>query len=141
MELTIVLCLILLVNYALSLIHIKNYKKNIDEIVSGYKGREGYYLFSGMERGLFRAGAIAILVVDQEYKIHECHVLKGRSNLSKFKPVVKFKEKHVGEVLSNINESYRHQDKAKIPANDKALMKAGENALLSIAKKRTLVAI
>ena len=141
MELTIVLCLILLLNYAFSLVHIKNYKKNMDEIVSGYKGKEGYYLFSGMERGRFRAGAIAILVVDQDYVIHECHVLKGRTNILKFKPVHKFKEKQVGEMLSDINEQYKYPDKAKIQADDKALMKAGENALLSIAKKRISVAI
>lgn len=136
MQLAIILCAVLIVQYLLSFIQIKHYKKNIDRIVSGYKGEEGYFMFSGMERGKFKPGAIAILVVDQDYIIHECHMLQGMSVLTKFKALEKFKGKHVGEILSDVNESVPVKGKKKLPAYSKALLKAGENALLSISKNK-----
>lgn len=136
MKLAIILCAILIVQYLLSFIQIKHYKKNIDRIVSGYNGEEGYFMFSGMERGKFKPGAIAILVVDQDYIIHECHMLRGMSVLTKFKALEKYKGKHVGEILNDVNESIPVKGKKKHPAYSKALLQAGENALLSISKNK-----
>lgn len=136
MQLAIILCAVLIVQYLLSFVQIKHYKKNIDKIVSGYKGEEGYFMFSGMERGKFKPGAIAILVVDQDYIIHECHMLQGMSVLTKFKALEKFKGKHVGEILNDVNESLPAKGKKKLPAYRKALLQAGENALLSISKNK-----
>jgi DNA-binding transcriptional regulator of glucitol operon len=136
MQLAIILCAILIVQYLLSLIQIKHYKKNIDKIVSDYKGEDGYFMFSGMERGKFRPGAIAILVVDKDYIVHECHMLKGMSILTKFKAIEQYKGQHVGEILNDVNESIPVKGKKKIPAFKRALLQAGENALLTISKKK-----
>lgn len=136
MQLAIILCAILIVQYSLSFIQIKQYKKNIDRIVSGYKGEDGYFMFSGMERSKFKPGAIAILVVDSDYIIHECHMLRGMSVLTKFKGIEKYKGKHVGEILNEINGSIPEKGKKKLPAYRMALLKAGENALLSISKNK-----
>ncbi|MGX6443712.1 transcriptional regulator GutM [Neobacillus sp. K501] len=136
MQLAIILCAILIIQYLLSFIQIKHYKKNIDKIVSDYKGENGYFMFSGMERGKFKPGAIAILVVDQDYIIHECHMLKGMSVLTKFKPLENYKGKHVGEIVNDVNDTIPEKGKSKLPANSKALLKASENALLSIAKNK-----
>lgn len=136
MKLAIILCAILVMQYLLSLIQIKHYKKNIDKIVSDYKGEDGYYMFSGMERGKFRPGAIAILVVDSDYIIHECHMLRGLSILTKFKAIEQFKGRHVGEIVGEVNEGNQHIRKKRIPAYRKALLKAGESALLTISKNK-----
>jgi DNA-binding transcriptional regulator of glucitol operon len=136
MQLAIILCAVLIVQYLLSFIQIKHYKKNINKIVSDYKGEDGYFMFSGMERSQFKPGAIAILVVDRDYIIHECHMLKGMSVLTKFKSLENYKGKHVGEILNDVNESIPVQGKKKLPAYSKALLKAGENALLTISKNK-----
>jgi DNA-binding transcriptional regulator of glucitol operon len=136
MKLAFILCAILIVQYLLSFIQIKYYKKSMDKIVSNYKGEDGYFMFSGMERGKFRPGAVAILIVDHNYTIHECHMLKGMSILTKFKSVGEYKGQHVGEILNDINSSFPLKGKGKIPAFKKALFTAGENALLSISKNK-----
>jgi DNA-binding transcriptional regulator of glucitol operon len=141
MQFTIILCAILIVQYVFSFIQIKYYKKNIDRIVSNYKGDDGYFMFSGMERGKFRPGAIAVLVVDRNYIVHECHMLKGMSILTKFKAVEGYKGQHVGELLNDVIESSSLKGKKKIPAFKRALLKAGENALLSISKNKTLMEV
>ncbi|WP_207627679.1 MULTISPECIES: transcriptional regulator GutM [Bacillaceae] len=136
MQLAIILCAILVVQYALSLIQIRSYKKNIDKIVRDYKGEDGYFMFSGMQRGKFRPGAIAVLIVDQDYIVHECHMLKGMSVLTKFKPVESYNGLHVGEIVSDVSDSTVKSKKNKIPAFKKALLQAGENALLTISKSK-----
>lgn len=135
MQFAIILCAILIVQYGLSLIQIRSYKKNIDKIVSNYKGEDGYFMFSGMERSKFRPGAIAVLVVDQDYIVHECHMLKGMSVLTKFKPIELYKGLHVGEIVNDV-QSRPAKGKKQIPAFKKALLQAGENALLTISKKK-----
>ncbi|XJZ26681.1 transcriptional regulator GutM [Bacillota bacterium Lsc_1132] len=141
MQLAIILSAILIVQYVFSLLQIRYYKKNIDKIVSDYKGEDGYFMFSGMQRGKFRPGAIAILVVDNNYIIHECHILKGMSMLTKFKAIEEYKGQHVGEILNDLNESSSLKGKKKSPANRMALLKAGENALLTISKNKISIEI
>ncbi|WP_040203179.1 transcriptional regulator GutM [Neobacillus jeddahensis] len=136
MKLAIILCAILIVQYVLSLIQIKSYKKNIDKIVSDYRGEDGYFMFSGMERGKFRPGAIAVLVVDQDYIVHECHMLKGMSVLTKFKPIDSYKGQHVGEIVNEVHSGNTVKGKKRVPAFKKALLQAGENALLTISKRK-----
>lgn len=141
MQLAVTLCTILIVQYLLSFIQIKQYKKNIDKIVNDYKGGEGYFMFSGMERSTFKPGAIAIVVVDSDYIIHECHMLKGMSVITKFKPLEKYKGKHVGEMVRDVNETIPEKGKNKLPAYSKALLKAGENALLTISKSKVSMGV
>jgi DNA-binding transcriptional regulator of glucitol operon len=134
-KITIIACAILVIQYGFSLIQIRYYRKSIDKIVAGYKGDDGYYMFSGMERRTFRPGAIVILIVDKNYMVHECYMLKGISVLSKFKELEKYKGHHVGNILNDINELNPSKgSKTRIPALNKAFLKAGENALLSISK-------
>lgn len=140
MKIALIACAILVVQYAFSLIQIRYYRRSIDKIVGGYKGDDGYYMFSGMERKKFRPGAIAILVVDKHYTVHECHMLKGISVLSKFKEMEKYKGQHVGVILNDVNDHYPVKGKGgKVPAFGKALLSAGESALVSISKKNISV--
>jgi len=141
MQLAFILCMILIVQYLLSLFQIKQYKKNIDKIVSGYRGEDGYFMFSGMTRGKLKHGAIAVLVVDSKYIIHECHLLKGISVLTKFKEMEDYKGKHVGEIVSSIYDEIPEKGKSKLPSYRNALLQAGENALLTIAKKKVLLEV
>ncbi|MCE4047612.1 MULTISPECIES: transcriptional regulator GutM [Bacillaceae] len=141
MQLAFILCLILIVQYLLSLFQIKQYKKNIDKIVSGYKGQDGFFMFSGMTRGKLKHGAIAVLIVDSNYIIHECHLLKGMSVLTKFKAMEIYKGKHVGEIVSYIHDEIPNKGKNKLPSSRKALLQASENALLTIAKKKVSLGV
>ncbi|MBT2649867.1 transcriptional regulator [Bacillus sp. ISL-34] len=138
MNFVMVLCFLLIVQYALTFIQMRYYRKNMDNIVSAYKGKEGYYFFSGMERRKFRPGAIAMLVVDNDYIIQECYVVNGFSILSKFKELGKYKGQHSGAVLDILDVSQvKSKGKSKrLPAINIALSKAAENALLSISKKK-----
>jgi len=136
MKITIILCSLLIVQYALTFIQVRSYRKSMEKIVSRYKETEGYYLFSSMEKRKFRPGAIAMIIVNSSYMIQECYVVNGFSVLSKFKEVVKYKGKHVGTLLSEVQEDQLKIGKRhKVPAVSAALSKAAENALLSIAKK------
>jgi DNA-binding transcriptional regulator of glucitol operon len=109
----------------------------MDRVVSAYKSKEGYYLFSGMEKRKFLPGAVAMLVVDNNYVIQECYVVNGFSVLSKFKEMSKYKGQHAGAVLSVLGEIKINKkgNYKRLPAINKALSKAAENALLSISKK------
>ncbi|WP_436373932.1 transcriptional regulator GutM [Cytobacillus sp. BC1816] len=136
MKLVVILCAILIIQHALSLVQIKYYKKSLDKIISNYKGEDGYFVFSGMERSKFSPGAIVIMVVDQDYMIHECYMLKGMTVFTKFKPLDSYKGSHVGEVLKTIKEKSINKKDRGIPSYWKALAKAGESALLSISKNK-----
>ncbi|WP_221568397.1 transcriptional regulator GutM [Alkalihalobacillus sp. TS-13] len=137
MNFAIIMCAILVSHFALSLFQIHYYRKSVDKIVSGYKKKEGYHLFSGMERRKFRPGAIAVLIVDEKYIVQECQILGGISVLSKFKEIKKYKGIHVGKLLDNVHKDNIPSGKAKkASAINQALSRASENALLSISKKK-----
>ncbi|MFS0907038.1 transcriptional regulator GutM [Priestia aryabhattai] len=137
MKFVMILCFLLIVQYALTFIQMRYYRKSMDNIVRAYKGKEGYYFFSGMERRKFRPGAIAMLVVDNNYIIQECYVVNGFSVLSKFKELSTYKGQHTGAVLDILeNSKINNKRKSKrLPAINMALSKASENALLSLSKK------
>ncbi|MBY0186171.1 transcriptional regulator GutM [Bacillus aerophilus] len=135
-KLAIVLCIILIVQYGLSFIQIKYYRKSMDSLIDDYKGKQGYHLFSGMERRKFGPGAIALIIVDESYIIQKCHVLGGVSILSKFKELPSYEGKHVGAVLDEHHMMKQTLKKRKrVPAVMQALSMAAEQALVSISKK------
>jgi len=109
----------------------------MDKIISRYKQKEGYYLFSGMERRQFRPGAIAMIVVNNEYTIQECYIVNGFSVLSKFKELEMYKGQHVGAVLDSVQveNGNKKRKRKQMSAISAALAKATESALLSISKK------
>ncbi|MGK4096903.1 transcriptional regulator GutM [Bacillus altitudinis] len=135
-KLAIVLCIILIVQYGLSFIQIKYYRKSMDSLIDDYKGKQCYHLFSGMERRKFGPGAIALIIVDESYIIQKCHVLGGVSILSKFKELPSYEGKHVGAVLDEHHMMKQTLKKRKRgPAVMQALSMAAEQALVSISKK------
>ncbi|KPN13554.1 transcriptional regulator [Bacillus australimaris] len=135
-KLAIVLCIILVVQYGLSFIQIKYYRKSMDSLIDDYKGKQGYHLFSGMERRKFGPGAIALIIVDESYIIQKCHVLGGVSILSKFKELPSYEGKHVGTVLDEHHMMKQALKKRKRgSAVMQALSMAAEQALVSISKK------
>ncbi|MGE6631309.1 transcriptional regulator GutM [Bacillus sp. NPDC077027] len=135
-KLAIILCVILIVQYGLSFIQIKYYRKSMDNIVDDYKDKKGFHLFSGMERRKLGPGAIALIIVDESYIIQRCHVLGGISILSTFKELKEYEGKHVGAVLDEhhmMKQSLKKRKKG--PAVKQAISMAAEQALLSISKK------
>ncbi|MGM0878791.1 MAG: transcriptional regulator GutM [Bacillota bacterium] len=137
MKIAILLCCLLVIQYVLTFIQVRYYNKSMDKIVSRYRQKEGYHLFSGMERRQFRPGAIVMLVVNNHYIIQECYVVNGFSVLSKFKEVKTYKGQHVGSVLDSVQDHNvtKKRKRKQMPAISSALSKAAENALLSISKK------
>lgn len=104
MNLVILLCFLLIVQYGFTFIQMKYYRKSMDKIVRAYKGKEGYYFSSGMERRKLRPGAIAMIVVDKDYIVQECYVVNGFSVLSKFKELRKYKGQHAGAILDTLGD-------------------------------------
>ncbi|MGM0746284.1 MAG: transcriptional regulator GutM [Bacillota bacterium] len=137
MRFVLILCFLLVVQYVFTFIQVRYYRKSMSEIVSTYRKKKGYYLFSGTERRTFRPGAIVMIVVDSNYIIQECHVVNGFSVLSKFKEISKYKGQHIGTVLDDLQECKTNQKGSyrRLPAINTALFKAAENALLAISTK------
>ena len=138
MEIATFLTAALLIHYLAAFFHIRHYQKSVENIVSLYKTKEGYFLYSGMKRGMFKPGAVALIVVKKDYMVEDCYVLKGRMVLSKFKKYKKYIGCHVTEIL----EDYYFQlaDKGKkrhrVPSLLSALSMAAENAILSLSYKK-----
>jgi DNA-binding transcriptional regulator of glucitol operon len=120
----------------MTLLQIRHYRKNLNQIVGRYKGKEGYYLYSGINRRRFRPGAIAMIVVNRDYVIEDCYVLSGISVFSKFKKYDKYNGQHVGFILEDWHNISQKNTPKSIPALMTALKMAAENALLSISKKK-----
>ncbi|MBT2216025.1 transcriptional regulator GutM [Virgibacillus dakarensis] len=142
MNLIIIACLILVMNYVLTYIQVRYYRKAMDKLISKYRGNGDYYLYSGQARRKIKSGSIAMLIVDKDYTIMECQVMKGVSILSSFKEIDEFKGQHVGSLLSHLHEETNNVQKGKkhkASAVSSALMTAAENALLSISKKKVSV--
>ena len=142
MELIIIACLILVLNYILTFIQVRNYRKEMDKLIGKYRGKDDYYLFSGQARRKLKSGSIAMLIVDKDYTIVECQIMKGISVLTTFKELKQYKGKHVGGLLSSLHDENtvtKKGKKQKVPAISTALMEAAENALLSISKQKVTV--
>ncbi|MCY8547438.1 transcriptional regulator GutM [Bacillus vallismortis] len=140
MKFVFILCFLLVVQYVFTFIQVRYYRKSMSTIVSAYREKKGYYLFSGTERRKFRPGAIVMIVVDRNYIIQECYVINGFSILSKFKEISKYKGQHIGTVLDALQEYKTNQkgNDRRLPALHTALSKVAENALLSISAKKSL---
>lgn len=141
MELFIIAIVVISINYIFTFIQIRYYRKSMDKLITKYRGKEGFYLYSGQYRKTFKAGSIAILIVDQDYIIQECQVMKGFTILAHFKEMDELKGQHVRTVLENIQEKYGKviTKKTKIPAMSAALKQATESALSNYLKNNTAV--
>ena len=141
MDLIVIVAIIVAINYFFTFLQIRYYRKSMDKLINKYKGKEGYYLFSGQYRKMFKAGSIAILIVNEDYVIQECQVMKGLTVLASFREMKEFKGLHVRAVLENIQETYGKviTKKTKIPAMSAALKQATENALTTYNTKHTAV--
>jgi len=137
MELVLIACAILVLNYVLTFIQLKYYRKAMNDLIRKYKGNDDYFLCSGQSRKKFRAGSMAMLIVDKDYIIRECQVMKGISILSNFKKTDRYNGHHIGEVLEEIQEIYGSLKENKVPAKYSAMQKAAENALLTISKDKS----
>lgn len=133
MEIAIVLTLLLVIQNVFTIIQIRSYRKSMEGIVSRYKGKKGYYLFSEMERRKLLPGAMVMLVVDSNYEIQECYFANGLTVLSKLKELNKYKGQHVGSMLNELQD--RKEKSKKVSALTIALSKVAENALIAISKK------
>ncbi|MFP7494505.1 transcriptional regulator GutM [Terribacillus saccharophilus] len=138
MKLVLIACCLLLVQSALTAIQVHYYQRSMKRLVGKYKGEEGFHLFSGQARRRIGPGSIVLLVVDESYMIRECQVMRGMSILSTFKEMKQYEGKHLGELLDELHSPVK---KRKPPALQTALQTAGEQALMSISKTKTLASI
>lgn len=138
MKLAIILSMILLIQYVATIIQVRHYQKYVGKIVSRYKGKEGYFLYSGMNRRKLSPGAVAMIVVNNDYVIEDCYILKGVSVFSKFKKYEKYIGHHVAKILDDHHECVERAGgrKKQIPSFLAALSMAAENAMVSISKKK-----
>lgn len=137
MQLVFIACAILVINYVLTLLQVKYYRQSMNKLINKYQGKDDYFLCSGQSRRRIGAGSIAMLIVDKDYTIKECQIMKGISVLSSFKEINQYKGMHIGELLENIQMEYGIEKvkKNKIPAMKSALNEAAEKAVLLISKK------
>jgi DNA-binding transcriptional regulator of glucitol operon len=133
LEIAIILTLLLVIQNVLTFIQVRSYRKSIDVIVSRYRGKQGYHLFSEMERRKVLPGAMVMIVVNENYIIEECHFANGLTVLSKFKELNEYKGQHVGAMLDELHG--KKKTSKKVSALTMALSKVAENALISISKK------
>jgi DNA-binding transcriptional regulator of glucitol operon len=138
MKLVLIACCLLLVQSALTAIQVHYYQRSMKKLVGKYKGERGYHLFSGQSRRRLGAGSIVLLVVDENYVIRECQVMRGMSILSTFKEMNEYEGMQLGELLDTL---YSPAKKSKLPALQTALQAAGEQALMSISKTKKLASI
>ncbi len=139
MTLVFVACILLVIQSFLTVIQVHYYRKSMQSLVDKYKGEEDLHLFTGQCRRKLGAGSIAMLVVNENYVIQECKVMRGVSILSTFKDLEKYEKQHVGELLNRLNESKEKGISGKVKkkqALEMALSQAGERALLSISEKK-----
>ncbi|QHZ48458.1 transcriptional regulator GutM [Bacillus sp. NSP9.1] len=139
MTLVLVACILLVIQSFLTVIQVHYYQKSMKSLIEKYKGEEGIYLFTGQCRRKLSSGSIAMLVVNENYVIQECKVMRGISILSTFKDLEKYKNQHVGELLNLLNDLEKKDAAGKAKkkkAVEAALSQAGERALLSIAEKK-----
>jgi DNA-binding transcriptional regulator of glucitol operon len=138
LKLAIILSMILLIQYVATIIQVRHYQKYVGKIVSRYKGKEGYFLYSGMNRRKWSPGAVAMIVVNNDYVIEDCYILKGVSVFSKFKKYEKYIGHHVAKILDDHYECVEKAGgrKKQIPSFLAALSMAAENAMVSISKKK-----
>lgn len=61
-------------------------------------------MYSGMNRRKFSSGAMAMIVVNKDYVIEDCYILKGISVFSKFKKYEKYIGHHVAKILDDHHE-------------------------------------
>src|SRR5699024_12271111 len=115
MELVLIAYAILVLNYVLTFIQIKYYRKAMNDLIRKYKGNDDYFLCSGQSRKKFRAGSMAMLIVDKDYIVRECQVMKGISILSNFKKTDRYNGHHIGEVLEEIQEIYGCLKEIRVP--------------------------
>lgn len=137
MELVLIACVILVLNYSLTFVQLKYYRKAMNELIRRYKGNDSYFLCSGQSRKKFGAGSMTMLIVDEDYIIRECQVMKGISILSNFKKDNRYNGHHIGELLEEIQGTYGNLKKNKMPSKYSSMKKAAENALLTISKKKS----
>ncbi|WP_162142471.1 transcriptional regulator GutM [Aneurinibacillus terranovensis] len=128
-----------LLQYAFTLIQIRHYRSAMKELVDQYRGLDGFHLFSGISRKALGSGAIVLLIVDDDYRIHNCKVLSGISVFTRFKPFTKCEGQHVAEVLAEAYKTVKNR-RARVSAKSKSLAKAfqmaSENAIQVISSKK-----
>lgn len=139
MELVLIACVILVLNYVLTLIQVKYYRQSMNKLISKYEGKADYFLCSGQSRRKLGPGSIAMLIVDKNYIIQECQIMKGMTVLSKFKEIEQYKGMHIGELMEDIRMEYGHEKikRNKIPALKSALNEAAEKSILIVSKQVT----
>jgi glucitol operon activator protein len=126
-----------LLQYALTLLQIRHYRRMMRKLVGDYRNSDGYYLFSGVARKALGSGAIVLMVVDDQSTIRNCQVLTGISVFAKFKPFPEYQGMQLGEVLQtskHVLEQKRHLSSRK-QSMARAFRMASENAMHSIANK------
>jgi DNA-binding transcriptional regulator of glucitol operon len=127
----------LLLQYGLTILQIRHYRSAMKELVDEYRGLDGFHLYSGISRKALGAGAIVLLIVDEQYQVRKCQLLSGYSVFSRFKPFLKYEGCHIGEVLAEAHETIGNRKNAgKKKSLAQAFHMASENAIKSLPSRK-----
>ncbi|GAA5103624.1 transcriptional regulator GutM [Orbus sasakiae] len=128
MEIVLVASAIFILQSILSFIQIRYYQSFMHKITTKYAGFQHYHLYSTMERRFFGASAIAIIVIDGNKTIQECHTLQGKSVFAKFKSQTKFQHQNLVQMIDKFAQE---QAIRKLSLWEKAIVKTANSAVVS----------
>lgn len=128
MEIVLIASAIFILQSILSFIQIRYYQSFMHKITTKYAGFQHYHLYSTMERRFFGASAIAIIVIDGNKTIQECHTLQGKSVFAKFKSQTKFQHQNLAQM---IDKFVQEQAIRKLSLWEKAIVKTANSAVIS----------
>lgn len=108
-----------LVQVVLTYFQITHYNKRILEL------KDKGVVAIGRSKGVINAGAIVILVADEDGRIIDAEIMKGISVFARFKKMRKLIGKHIEEVSENLG-SFRGQERKAVEKAVKDLILKNE---------------
>ncbi|GMA50861.1 hypothetical protein GCM10025857_22180 [Alicyclobacillus contaminans] len=128
-----------LLQYALTWLQIRHYRRAMKQLVERYRQREGYYLFSGIARKALGSGAIVLMIVDDTGRIQHVQALVGFTVLAKFSPHAEHEGRTVEEVMqwAETTLQQRRRLSSRRQSLARAFRMAAENALRFLNTRKT----
>lgn len=127
-NIVVIACCVFALQSILSFIQIRYYQRYMHKITQQYSNSNNYYLYSSMERKRFGSSAIAVIVVDQNNIVRECHVLQGKSIFAKFKILPQFYEQSLSQIIKQFE---KEQQTRNLFLWEKAIIKTATNKITS----------
>lgn len=118
-----------ILQYVFTWLQLQHYRRTMRTLVTEYRGRTDYYMFSGVCRKAMGRGAIVIAIIDSNQVILRCEALCGVSVFAKFSPL----DGYAGRSLSDVGKETDEvlQRKRGVSSQQKSLAKALQMIVLN----------